>query len=82
MEVFKMGRTRKFKIRDDWDEFRDEAMLMAVGAKFSQNKDLQNQLLETKGNELIEHTHKDKYWADGGDGSGVNMLGKILMKVR
>ena len=41
MEVFKMGRTRKFKIRDDWNEFRDEAMLMAVRAKFSQNKDLQ-----------------------------------------
>lgn len=31
---------------------------------------------------LMEHTSRDSYWADGGDGSGVNMLGKILMRVR
>jgi predicted NAD-dependent protein-ADP-ribosyltransferase YbiA (DUF1768 family) len=24
----------------------------------------------------------DSYWGDGGDGSGKNMLGKILMEVR
>jgi predicted NAD-dependent protein-ADP-ribosyltransferase YbiA (DUF1768 family) len=24
----------------------------------------------------------DRYWGDGGDGSGKNMLGKILMRVR
>jgi hypothetical protein len=24
----------------------------------------------------------DSYWGDGGDGSGKNMLGKILMRVR
>jgi len=32
--------------------------------------------------ELIEHTKKDSYWGDGGNGSGKNKLGKILMKVR
>jgi predicted NAD-dependent protein-ADP-ribosyltransferase YbiA (DUF1768 family) len=26
--------------------------------------------------------HADRYWGDGGDGSGKNMLGKILMRVR
>jgi predicted NAD-dependent protein-ADP-ribosyltransferase YbiA (DUF1768 family) len=31
---------------------------------------------------LVEHTKKDKYWADGGDGSGKNRLGELLMKVR
>ena len=31
---------------------------------------------------LIEHTRNDKYWADAGDGSGKNMLGILLMKVR
>jgi predicted NAD-dependent protein-ADP-ribosyltransferase YbiA (DUF1768 family) len=24
----------------------------------------------------------DSYWGDGGDGSGKNMLGKVLMRVR
>lgn len=31
---------------------------------------------------LIEHTTKDNYWGDGGDGSGQNKLGKALMKLR
>jgi hypothetical protein len=32
--------------------------------------------------ELVEHTANDDYRADGGDGSGKNMLGKLLMELR
>jgi predicted NAD-dependent protein-ADP-ribosyltransferase YbiA (DUF1768 family) len=39
-------------------------------------------LLATGDADLIEHTATDAYWGDGGDGSGRNMLGKILMEVR
>jgi hypothetical protein len=39
-------------------------------------------LLATKDAMLIEHTAKDSYWGDGGDGRGKNMLGQILMSVR
>lgn len=39
-------------------------------------------LLSTGNAILVEHTEKDNYWGDGGDGSGKNRLGKILMKVR
>jgi len=39
-------------------------------------------LRETGERELIEHTYKDRYWADGGDGGGLNMLGKLLMQLR
>ncbi|HEY6175907.1 MAG TPA: NADAR domain-containing protein [Kofleriaceae bacterium] len=31
---------------------------------------------------LIEHTENDDFWGDGGDGSGRNELGRILMAVR
>jgi len=31
---------------------------------------------------LIEHTKNDSYWADGGDGSGKNRLGQLLMELR
>jgi predicted NAD-dependent protein-ADP-ribosyltransferase YbiA (DUF1768 family) len=31
---------------------------------------------------IVEHSQKDRYWGDAGDGSGENMLGKILMEVR
>jgi predicted NAD-dependent protein-ADP-ribosyltransferase YbiA (DUF1768 family) len=39
-------------------------------------------LLATGDAILIEHTRNDDYWADGGDGSGKNKLGLLLMQVR
>lgn len=51
-------------------------------AKFTQNKKLKSLLLATGDVKIIEHTSNDRYWGDGGDGSGNNMLGIILMEVR
>ena len=31
---------------------------------------------------MLEYSRKDSYWGNGGDGSGKNMLGKVLMRVR
>jgi N-glycosidase YbiA len=39
-------------------------------------------LLETKDCKLVEHTKNDKFWADGGNGSGQNKLGILLMQLR
>jgi hypothetical protein len=39
-------------------------------------------LLGTGDAEIVEHTENDDYWGDGGDGSGTNKLGQILMRVR
>jgi hypothetical protein len=47
-----------------------------------EHEELRELLLGTQNRQLVEHTHKDSYWADGGDGSGRNMLGKLLMSVR
>jgi len=68
--------------RDDWDLVRDNVMLAAVRAKFVQNADARELLLSTGDEELIEHTGDDGYWGDGGDGGGVNKLGRVLMLVR
>lgn len=38
-------------------------------------------MLGTGGNKIVEHTENDSYGGDGGDGSGKNMLGRILMEV-
>lgn len=72
----------KVKLRPDWEEVKDEIMYQGVLQKFSQNKSLLDLLLATKEMSLIEHTSRDKYWGDGGDGTGKNKLGEILMKVR
>ena len=39
-------------------------------------------LLATGDSTIVEHTENDAYWGDGGDGSGKNRLGQILMRVR
>ena len=77
-----MGRSRKLPLRRDWEGVKDQVMLEAVRAKFTQHDDLKATLLGTGDAKLVEHTAKDSYWGDGGDGSGKNRLGHILMKVR
>ncbi len=81
-EAANLGRNRKFPLRKDWEEVKDEIMREALQAKFTQHKELKKILLETSDALLVEHTHKDFYWGNGGDGSGKNMLGKLLMEVR
>ena len=59
-------------------------METAVHAKFTQNVELKELLLETGDSELIEgNTWGDREWGvDLKTNEGQNKLGKILMKVR
>jgi N-glycosidase YbiA len=82
MIAAKMGRDRKKPLRKDWESVRDAIMLEAIQAKFTQHPVLGSLLLSTGNTELIEHTEKDRYWGDGGDGRGGNRLGQILMQIR
>lgn len=78
----RLGRDRKKKIRRDWDSVKVSVMRRAVQAKVAQHDDLRALLLSTGTAKLVEHTADDDFWGDGGDGSGKNMLGQILMQVR
>ena len=69
-------------LRSDWEQVKDEVMLRALRAKFTQHAKLERLLLDTADAELVEHTRTDSYWADGGDGSGKNRLGELLMQLR
>ena len=66
----------------NWGEKKETIMYMGLEAKFTQHPELMALLLSTKNKELVEHTEKDKYWADGGDGAGLNRLGCLLMRLR
>ncbi len=77
-----LGRDRSKPLRKDWEEIKDWVMRLAVKEKFTQHAELRSILLSTGDAELVEHTKNDSYWGDGGDGSGKNMLGKILMEIR
>lgn len=78
----RMGQSKKHRMRPDWLAVRDEAMRVAVRAKFAQHEKIRRLLLGTGNARLVEHTKNDSYWADGPDGTGANRLGEILMEVR
>src|SRR2546423_1625115 len=82
MIAARMGRNRKQPIRADWESIKDNIMREAVRAKFRQHGQLRETLLGTGDAKIVEHTENDRYWGDGGDGSGENVLGRILMEVR
>jgi ribA/ribD-fused uncharacterized protein len=82
MEAANMGRDRKRPLRRDWEAVKEAVMLDALRAKFTQHDDLKAVLLGTGDAALVEHTANDSYWGDGGDGSGKNRLGQLLMRLR
>jgi len=82
MIAARMGRDRRRSLRGDWEAVKVSVMREALDAKFRQHADLTALLLSTGEATLVEHTENDDYWGDGGDGSGKNMLGRLLMDVR
>ena len=78
----RLGRSRKVKLRPDWESVKEGIMRDALVAKFTQHPELTKILLNTNDAILIEHTTNDSYWGDGGNGKGKNRLGQLLMSVR
>lgn len=81
MKAAQMGR-QLHGLRNDWEAVKDDVMRTALHAKFTQHHSLRTLLLGTKDAVLVEHTKNDSYWADGGDGTGKNRLGILLMELR
>lgn len=72
---------RGVKVRDDWENVKVNTMREILKLKFSQS-DMRMVLVCTDNYNLVEHTTRDKYWGDGGDGTGENLLGKLLTEIR
>lgn len=77
-----MGRSRETPIRNDWEAVKDNVMRKAVLKKFQTHKELKELLLATGKEVIVENSPGDYYWGCGADGTGKNMLGKILQEVR
>ena len=82
MEAASIGRGRCKPLRKDWDDVKDDIMRRSVLEKFKTNEDIRKILLSTESENIIGETTKDYYWGCGKDGTGKNMLGKILMETR
>ena len=77
-----MGRSRKRPLRPDWEAAKVDIMRQAVLKKFETHPEIRDILLATGSEEIVENAPGDYFWGCGKDGSGKNMLGKILMEVR
>ena len=89
----KLGRqVRNFDERV-WDAHCEEIVFAGNMAKFSQNPDLLAQLMDTKGQTLVEASPFDRVWGIGlaadhanatrpANWEGQNKLGEVLMRVR
>ena len=82
MVAARMGRSRERPLRPDWENVKEDIMREVLRAKFTQHADLRALLLGTGEAPLVEHTEKDRYWGDGGNGTGKNRLGQLLMELR
>lgn len=77
-----MGRERSRPLREDWEAVKEDVMREALQAKFARHPELQELLLSTGEEELVEKTTGDLYWGCGTQGAGRNRLGALLMELR
>lgn len=69
-------------LRSDWNEIKLSIMHQLVAQKFCKPSELQDRLLATGDQELVEGNYwRDTFWGVC-RGIGENHLGRILMKVR
>jgi ribA/ribD-fused uncharacterized protein len=81
-EAAMMGRERHRPLREDWERIKDDVMRRAVLRKFETHAAIRAILLDTGDEDLVEKTSGDYYWGCGTDGTGKNMLGRILVETR
>jgi len=77
-----LGRDRARTIRADWAIAKRAVMYAGVRTKFRAHAEIRAVLLATGEDELVENSPRDFFWGCGGDGTGRNELGKLLMRVR
>lgn len=90
-QIKALGRKVKDFDNELWDKHKEDFMYNACYAKFSQNDELKDFLLNTGNREIVEASPVDNIWGIGFssdrameniDKWGQNLLGKTLMKVR
>jgi len=82
MEAALLGRDRTRNHRPDWEQVKQQIMWRGVLTKFFTHPDIQQILLNTGEEVIVEDSPTDYYWGCGEDQTGENHLGKMLMNVR
>jgi hypothetical protein len=82
LDAARLGQSREHPLRADWETVKEDVMRAALHAKFTQHPALAARLLATGEVQLVNHAPNDRYWGDGGNGSGQNRLGLLLVELR
>jgi N-glycosidase YbiA len=80
--ALRIARDHKDRRRTDWSDVKVGIMTEIVRVKVVQNEDARVCLLATGDKKLVENSPVDCFWGTGKDGTGQNMMGGILMKIR
>ena len=89
----RLGREVRGFVESDWIAKREHYVYIGCFAKFQQNPSAKTYLLSTGNSELVEASPTDKIWGiglgkedprihDRNNWKGLNLLGKVLMRVR
>ena len=68
-------------IVENWTRIKVDRMYEVLKIKFY-DPELKQKLIDTRDSILFENSKSDSFWGGGKKGTGKNMLGKLLMKVR
>jgi N-glycosidase YbiA len=78
----KMGNNRTHKIAENWEEVKVSIMKKILRIKIKTHPEIKKELISSNPKRIVEASPDDYYWGEGKDGSGKNMLGKLLMEIR
>lgn len=83
-DAFKLAKSDEGRMRqrEDWSDVKDDIMLDICRHKLLQHKYIQDKLLATNDELLVEDSPSDSYWGWGPDRKGRNQLGKTWMRLR
>ncbi len=68
--------------RSTWETTKVSVMEDIIRAKADQHHTFKNELLKTGNKKLVHNMERDPEWGFGRDGKGLNLMGKILEKIR
>lgn len=78
----KIAKSWGARVRRDWRTEKMKVMGKALYAKFTQNDELRERLLDTDDSLLAHIVSSDLYWGVNHDGEGANLLGEMIESVR
>ena len=82
VETRSIAQKYKAQRRADWDDVKEDLLFTSMKLKFSTLPEMKKKLLETGDAYLEKSVPDDPFWGVLPDGTGQNMMGKMLMQIR